>query len=788
MRMIFSKYQAKRMVTACIVAASWTASLLTAATMSNASADSPWPHVVNRTTDDRDLDLVNALVQRGRFDEAAQLCIAELKRSDPESDEAAKWAIRHSDVLSKQRMTAETFDKAAVIQAQQPIADLLAAYPDHRRRLFLKSQSNAVTQDAAKHDVVIAAISLSNSHRVDAAFVRLLRATTATSELSEEIHEAQSILNVRETDLAQKALSRDLLRLERELQIDVVSMALLQTELFAPDSRDQSTAANKAERLALDTLGKLPSNSRARLEIERLRVESMLRGGAIEKAEQNLAALIREVGKPIPARIQAMMVNIDLAMDRVSQAGRRIDAFYANQAGNASIEMDLAKLDWLIRQGDTEVSDWLDSIERRHGAYARRRAEAISLSNLSPGSKVSALDPSIVAAQGKEWLRRDNPARAGELLSAAARAESDASRAIIRASEAAAALIKAKRIADASRIMAEIAIKNQSAPKAAAAHLQASLLLASAEQVDAAKKIESLLKQTSETWPKSKIAIKARTWLLEILGHQKRKLDAAKMATAFLEYDNDPQKVSAALDRWIDLANNSEPEATSNVLQQFEAAYQPLLMDSFIAERYFRSATYLLDRSSLSGLPENLGDTGADSFVASLLAFRRGTAKVLNKPPGHRNTVTRWRLMRDAQQNPSIRKQVAAVLKTWGSDSLQDEATILVWNGEIDQAVNRIAQAAKDAKNAGEIWRNFANTLTSADSAAANKEAIKVWDRLASGLPKGSQGWHEAKLAAISLLAKEGNKQESRRRAKYILLTNTPADPELLRRYESASN
>ncbi len=54
------------------------------------------------------------------------------------------------------------------------------------------------------------------------------------------------------------------------------------------------------------------------------------------------------------------------------------------------------------------------------------------------------VDPSLIAAQGQDWLRRGNPGRAGDLLSAAATAESDPDRAIRHASEAAAALISAR--------------------------------------------------------------------------------------------------------------------------------------------------------------------------------------------------------------------------------------------------------------------------------------------------------------------------------------------------------
>ena len=65
----------------------------------------------------------------------------------------------------------------------------------------------------------------------------------------------------------------------------------------------------------------------------------------------------------------------------------------------------------------SEIGKWLDVIEQRGGAYARRRAEAVSLAILRASGNSPArpqmVDPSLIAAQGQDWLRRGNPGRGG---------------------------------------------------------------------------------------------------------------------------------------------------------------------------------------------------------------------------------------------------------------------------------------------------------------------------------------------------------------------------------------
>ena len=63
-------------------------------------AGSPWTQggvrVVGRSTNDREADLIDALIHADRFDDAEAICKTRLRSAEPESDGFAKWTIRQS--------------------------------------------------------------------------------------------------------------------------------------------------------------------------------------------------------------------------------------------------------------------------------------------------------------------------------------------------------------------------------------------------------------------------------------------------------------------------------------------------------------------------------------------------------------------------------------------------------------------------------------------------------------------------------------------------------------------
>jgi hypothetical protein len=763
-------------------------------------AGSPWVQVagqgvqgVGRATNDREADLIDALVRGGRFDDAEAICKSRLQGAVPHSDASAKWTIRHSQILTARQMGSETFEDADVERAQQPTVDLMKAYPGHRRQLFLEAQNLAVEREAAVHNVLRAAVSPATDTAREIAFQRLLRTTTAVLALADRIGDSRSQLES-EPAAREFALVADLVRLQQELQVDAVSMALMQTELFPAGSDDCIAAATKAEQAADEAIAKLPSGTAARREVERLKVEAIFRAGQLGRAEAELGNLLRTFGEPLPPRVAAMQIRIDVANQNMPKAQARLAAFYGDAPKTAprSIEMDLARLDFLMRSDQgSEVGAWLDVIEQRGGAYARRRAEAISLASLratgnSP-ARPQMVDPSLIAAQGQDWLRRGNPGRGGDLLSAAAAAESDPDRAIRHASEAAAALISANRKLDAAQVLTDVSISKPTGANAAAAHLQAAILISTANLPDEADRIETLLRANVGEWPASEAAPSAREWLLKLLTSQARHVDAAEVATQIPIEQITREDADHAVGLWR-IAFRSSPEVEfAETTKRFQHAFRPLLEREDLRASYVTAATLLLDRDSLSALPSQASE---ESFVDALRKFRQ-TAKnsgVLQSPPADLVEDVIWRLMRDGRTYPQNRKLIVALIGQWVDPATAsiEQAERLLWNGQIEESITMLRGFVGESPTSVHKMKQAAELLGSSESSKSREAAIQFWDQLAAGTAQGSRTWHEAKLAAIGLLRQSGKKADAQRRAKYILLTTPNIDSALQQQYEAA--
>ncbi len=249
-------------------------------------ADSLWPAAVKRATNDRDADLLAELVRLGRYQDAAKICQSKLAAVTPQSDDSALWTIRLSETLAAAQMTKGVFDEPQIALAQKPVTDLLAAYPRHPRHLFLEAQLVSVERDAARHEVITVAVSPRTDDRIDRAMKRLLRTTATILELAGRVGDAHAQLN-NQRGTREFALISDLVRLQQQLQIDAVSLSLMQTELFPPGSQDQFGAASKAEATAEQAATKLPADSAARREVERLRIEAIARGEQFEAPSPN---------------------------------------------------------------------------------------------------------------------------------------------------------------------------------------------------------------------------------------------------------------------------------------------------------------------------------------------------------------------------------------------------------------------------------------------------------------------------------------------------------------------
>ena len=781
-----------------------------------AVAATPWYPGVKRSTVDPRADLLVALVRHQRFDEATDWCDAALQEVTDGSEEAAWWMIQRCRAETAREMTAEEFDDGAIGRAQRGLAGLLESYPDHPRRLFLLAEQRNVEFQAARHDVIAAAVipelgSLSHDDRparqgvsiLDRGATRIARLSVELDRLIEEVRANRVGIDALRSGVADGDLRGDLVQLEQRLLVQRVELALLGSELFPEGSQDHVATSTLAETAATDAIGRLPPDSTGRLELQRLRALAALRSGDAARAAEVLATIPESSTQLPDPGLLAVTLLVDLASGRIEEAHHRVRDFYGPAPIDAplSLEMDLATLRLRMASTDESLSTiggWIDLIEQRHGGYARRRAEAMALAGLrgisDPEGLPAVADVSLVAAQGREWLRRGNPSRAGNLLASAALGETDPDQAIRWASESAAAFLSAGEPTSAAQTLAQAARRYPTAGKAAAAALQAAVIAARVQPVDV-DELETHLRATIGSWPDTGAAESARQWLLRVLLSQTRLLEAAELLTARPAERVDETQLQEAADRWRDAFRASEPGAEATISGRFLEATRSLLNLEPFGSQWRAVAVVLVDRDSLQTLPPLAEGTASEvaPFIRSLDTFRRDGifTEPLSEPPTPWVADGRWRLMRDARGDPSLRDPVARLLEDWPPplDSVTDRGERLVWLGRIDEAVALYRAAANDSPSPGVILGNAAQVLGDRAGGdrrevAARAAAIGLWDQLAAGLPKGSEQWHQAKLAACDLLQQAGEIQDANRRAKYVLLTNPPESQELRQRYE----
>jgi hypothetical protein len=745
------------------------------------AADDSQQTVIGRLTNDRLGDLIDALVRAGRTEDALRLCKDQSERLDPTSDMAAKWAIRESQVLTAHQMTATEFGKSQVAAAQKPIAVLLNAYPSHRRAIFLQAQLIGVRQAAATHRVVQASISASDDAKDEAA-ESLVRAMTATSELAKSVADERTVIDRQSESPA--GFDADLNRLQQELSVDVVTLSLMQTELFSRDSQDCIAAATKAEQAATQAINRIPADSPARAEVQRLRIAAILRAGQSKRAATEFDRLRESIDQSKSPPWLALQVQVKLAQGSEQEAASLLAGYFGDSPARAprSIEMDVARLEYLLVHKKDQIASWFDTIEERGGDYARRRAESIALARVGEDATDSKLDPSLLAVQGRAWLRKGDRIRAGELLSLSAAADDKADRALRHAAEAAAAFASVGRREPAARTLIDTALAHKQEPGAAAAHLQAIMLLRTAESTQ----IEQLLRSQLEMWPTGTNADHARNWLYKILNDQGRFTDAAVAISNVPANDLTDHQFTTIADAWRAAFHQSKDVSLSQPSQRFREAMRPLMNSSIVNKQYRTLASMLLNRDSLAGLPES---SLPDLFVDAFIEFRQqGTknATLRAVPPEHASDA-RWRLMQDGRTLPQLRRSIAKVLQNWdsGLEPTVDRAELLLWSADVDAAIEMLNGLIQSSGRDVDTLRQAATVLSSTDDRKANEDAVRKWDEVAAGTAKGGLLWHQAKLSAIRLLRKSGNHSAATKRAKYILLTMPKIDAEQRQTYES---
>ncbi|TWT53446.1 hypothetical protein Pla22_10750 [Rubripirellula amarantea] len=743
---------------------------------------------VRRVSNDRDQDVLDALLQQQRFDDATQLCNWNIGRYQPPQEEYAKWAIAICNVRIAQSVSLGNDASADVEESAAIVSELIRRYPDQPRRLFLDQAILQAEVMATQSDVARTALTLHDLAQVERTMVRLTRINSDLIELAAKAGDSiTQIESLRDPD--NDAMVGDLRRLEQELLVSSVSMAMLQTELFPPDGDDFVAAAAKAEAVAEQTLLKLPASSQAAHETRRIKADAILRRGDADQAKQELRKLLAEMKSPWPPAIVALIVRTALATGQTDTAAKQLDDYFgaavatssatANQH-RSSIAMDLARLEWLLKTDQLDqAADWIEAIERRNGKYARRRAEAIAM-HLAPDQSSTRSGNGLMATRGYALLRRGETLEAARVLAAAARQESDLASSAKLAIASAAAFESADQRDAASEVLLSTARLHAREPEIAGIHLQG-LMLASDTDLGIAK-LEASLRWHLDTWPQDATTKPVRDWLLKLLTQSDRKLDAAVASSQFSEYESDEPLRIRCIDLWRSVFHDSSlpdlDQLSQVAAQAFDASSAaPLDPSSFAASVHREIAVRFLQRRELTSLPP--ASDQEPEWIEACLELRRKPGSTNELPLDWNDSHLAekdfvWRWIRDGDLEPRMRPIIAKRLNSLTNAIMPplDRAKLMIWQGQVAAAIELLQRTLANNDDAT-MLADAAEILgqSASDSTLAVTQSVQWWDKLAAGSPKNSHQWHRAKLSAIKLLAHSGQTSEAEKRARYLLLT-----------------
>lgn len=780
----------------------------------------PWVHGGERTTDSVGNDLVQSLTSVGRFDDAEWVCRDSLQGGTAGRLSHAQWSARLASVLAE-RNVLELFQgrsselsqriEPAIQASCRPIDIVLSSYPESQSAIFLAASKLAIEQRVLRAAIVAASVSPPNEQLIDDLLSRVSRLQIDTKGLQKTARDRWSKSSVapRSPSSETESISADQYdRLFQQLSIQLISLAVLQTELFQPKTDDYRSAAAAAVTLAEQAVLALPDSTSAKRTAQALLAESLLRSGDNTAAGKLIQRTLAEPDAMASPVWNAMKVRYELALGNTSEAQRICDSYFGSsnsasgRTSTTDIEMAFARLDVLLadQAKDAQVANWIGVIQQRGGAFARRRAEAIAIRMLrseglmSGGSQKRGVSPSLIAAQGEDFLRRNDPGKAATFLREAALAESGSATAFVYAAKSAAAAIAAGESASAVSVLRETARKHLSDAKASDLLMQAALLASKPFQgADDRKKrielLEDILREISQTWPTSDIAVKANAWLCRMLVQTNRLSDAAQASLELLALGHRPDQLGPAMTLWFDSLSQLDQRRLKIQLDSLSAALSEIADETkSLDEPIRRVSIWLLDRRYLSAESANLkGDDDTTNFLRQLARLRTRGEGVLDTSGsiGVLLQRARWRLQRDAMMDPTLQRSVGKILADWPDASVWQKAMAQLWTAQDDEAIDSVKRLSNSGDDRPASLRRGMELLAATHSADAKMAAIELSDRLAAIMKIKSERWYSIKLQAIGWLKQMGKTEEAQKRAEYILLLNAPSDSDLRKRFEA---
>ncbi|QDS92123.1 hypothetical protein FF011L_08590 [Roseimaritima multifibrata] len=766
-----------------------------------------------RRTEDWQQDLISVLLNANMLQTAEAICIDHLRNSALDSDVAARWTIRLSTVRTARMVGQSRWEPELAQAARQPIEQLLKAYPQHPRRLWLETQSGLIDLSTARHAAVAMAISPGDTNIQN----RGLQATNACLKQFEDIRE--------QIDASGETENQDLQDLRSTIGQQRVEAWLLQSQLFPRGSEDAIASLTTSEREAVEVMSRIPTGTNAHSKLQALRIKALIQTGRPEEALEILDADQRarnSTNQSDPDRL-ALRVQVYLAQENLTAANEILQRYYGNQPQLAppSADLDLARLDSLLATAKSipeterseitsQIADWLEVIGQRNGDYVRRQGEAAALQVVR--GQPSGGDTRLMVAEAALRLKAGDLLEAGEWLTQAAAAASEPEQALKHATQAAAVLKQAEEIEAAVQILAATSLRFRQHASAPATHLQASWLLAEALKQEPGADLEplqALLRTTSETWPQTSAGSTATSWLVRILVAKRKYAEAAYVAfpknraatpseveqatglwqMAVRVAEDAPATLKQAIEH-LSVGTNKQPQPT-----QEAAAVGRMTLEVLYAGRS------VIEKQADQSFP-------LPDLIARLFAFRRSPPNAIAFKDWHPTSTDPaeiatlqdaiQRLFLDGGTEPARRVETGKVIlqlqqQMTSQDPAKanddgiasnDMARALIWSGDWEKGKQIYQDLIQSEPGNLKQMTAAAKGLSESDQQPALRESADLYNQIAAGLPQGSSAWHRAKQAAIQIKIRTDDSEEAMKLCRYILLTQPPQDVAVRERYQ----
>jgi hypothetical protein len=774
---------------------------------------------VERYTDEIGADTIDRLIQTRRLDDARWLCETQLGRFAASEFEYAKWTARLVRVHAEDELVSLFDGPATELIARldeatrrscQPGADWLTANPESPLADFMVAGLLQARQRLLRAAIVSATISPREATPLNDLLQRIAR---LQSDIDQQLARNQQRLARRRDQLDKQArgefeLAADQFKqLESSLKLARIRVLMLQVELFEEGSNDHTAAAVEAAKFAKQTVLAFRPDAPARRTAMLWFAEALLESGRIGDAERLIDTALENDDAESAAWL-ALKVLLQLNKGDVDGATSTADKFYGASPKDApqSPEMDFAKLQILLASEvrDATLGRWIDFVEARGGAFARRRAEAITLQRMREGTNMTGgsetpVSAALMAAQGEDWLRRGQPERAISLLKEASKRETKPDQAFQYAAKAAAIAIKQDAVAEAVSLLRDVSRKHSATDDAADWMLQAARLASKpgGDESDPAARL-SLLKETLteayQTWPRSDVAFEAYAWLRRILIAEKKRRDAAYAALEWLSFGRSERQLPIVADAWFEWLQTLDPERAGKELSVLSESLRELSAEnSELGDAVSKVSVWLFDRADVLPRAETGGDgkinqaDASAAFRQQLRDLRTGRSNQFDAQNISPQMVerVRWRLRRDALLDPNLQRAIGSVLSNWPDATDWEQAEAKLWETPQAKTIGQIRELAMANGGTTETLQRGMSVLGASVSGEAKRAAVQLADRLASKLPLGSDRWYELKLRAIRWLSEAREREQAQKRAAYLLLTRPPDEPALRKEFET---